>query len=137
MTRPRDPRHRFGPVVLGTIAAGGALGTLVRHGLAQLAPTSSGGFPWVTLVVNASGSLALGAVLVHLSRRFPPPRYLRLLVATGFMGAYTTYSTFAVETVTLARDGHSITAATYLASGLVTGLGAAWVGTATARRLHR
>lgn len=128
--RPR--RHRD---VLLAVAAGGAVGTASRYGLTQLLPPEPGRFPWVTLAVNVSGSLALGALLVVILKRFPPSRYLRPFAATGFLGAFTTYSTFAVETVMLARDGHGATAAAYVIVSLVGGLAAAWAGVALARTL--
>lgn len=132
---PRDGGRRPGFWVLAAIALGGALGASARHGLAQLAPVEEGAFPWITLVVNVTGSFLLGAVLVLLLERFPPSRYLRPFVATGFLGAYTTYSTLAVEIVMLARDGRLATASTYVAASLVAGLGAVWVGMSLGRAL--
>lgn len=126
-------RGRLDRGVLLAVAAGGALGTACRYGLAELLPLEPGKFPWGTLAVNVSGSLALGALLVVILERFPPSRFLRPFAATGFLGAYTTYSTFAVETVMLARDGHRATAAAYVTVSLVGGLGAAWAGVALAR----
>jgi CrcB protein len=67
-------------------------------------------------------------VLAVVLERFPPSRYVRPFVATGFLGAYTTYSTFAVETVLLVRDGYVAVALAYAAASLVTGFVAAWVG---------
>ena len=60
--------------------------------------------------------------------RFPPSQYLRPFAATGFLGAFTTFSTFVVETDLLVRDGHAATAATYAVASLVGGLAAAWAG---------
>jgi len=114
--------------VLGAIALGGALGAPARYGVAHLIHTSPGGFPWATLWTNLSGSFALGVVLALLIGRFPPSRYLRSFVATGFLGAYTTYSTFAVETVLLVRDGHAGLALAYVAASLAGGLLLAWAG---------
>lgn len=130
--RPHGRRHRG---VLLAVAAGGALGTVCRYGLAQLLPPEPGKFPWETLAVNVCGSLALGALLVVFLARFPPSRLLRPFVVTGFLGAFTTYSTFAVETVVLASDGHRAIAAAYVIVSLVGGLGAAGAGVASARTL--
>ncbi len=78
-----------------------------RYGIAQLIHVAPDSFPWATFWTNISGSFALGLVLALIVERFPPTRYLRPFVATGFLGAYTTYSTFAVETDLLVKDGHA------------------------------
>lgn len=132
LTRPIT-RRRPDPPVLAAIALGGALGAAARHGLAQLVEVRAGGFPWATFLVNVSGSFALGVVLVLVLERFPPSRYLRPFVATGFLGSYTTYSTFALESVLLTRDGHASVAAAYVGASLVAGFVAAGAGMLVAR----
>jgi CrcB protein len=119
--------------VIAAVAAGGALGAPARYGVAQLIHDRQGSFPWATFWTNVSGSLALGFLLVLLLERFPPSRYVRPFVATGFLGAYTTYSTFAVGTVVLAKDGHAAVALAYALGGLACGLAAAWAGIVAAR----
>ncbi|HEY2667903.1 MAG TPA: CrcB family protein, partial [Actinomycetota bacterium] len=97
-------------------------------------------FPWATFWTNVSGSLALGLFLTLVLERFPPSRYLRPFVATGFMGAYTTYSTFAVETDLLVKNGHAAVGLAYALASLGAGLGAVWAGMWVARlptRLRR
>jgi CrcB protein len=136
----RRPRHagislrRARPAVLGAIWLGGALGSAARHGLAQLLPFRDG-FPWATFWANIAGSLALGLVLTLILERFPPSRYLRPFVATGFLGAFTTYSAFAVETDRLARQGRVGLGVLYAAGSLVAGYLAVWVGMRFARAL--
>ncbi|MGI9120506.1 MAG: fluoride efflux transporter CrcB [Acidimicrobiales bacterium] len=135
----RAPRHgerargRAEPTVLGAIALGGALGASARYGVAQLIHVSPDGFPWATFWTNISGSFALGLILALVLERFPPSRYLRPFVATGFLGAYTTYSTFAVETILLVMDGRPGLALAYAAASLVGGFAAAWAGIWAAR----
>lgn len=119
--------------MLGAIALGGALGASARYGVAQVVHVAAGGFPWATFWTNLSGSFALGLVLALTLERFPPSRYLRPFVATGFLGAYTTYSTFAVETVLLVRAGHSGLAFAYAGASLVGGFAVAWAGIWAAR----
>ncbi len=119
--------------MLAAIAAGGALGAPARYGVAQLIHVATGSFPWATFWTNVSGSLALGLILGLLLEHFPPTRYLRPFVATGFLGAYTTFSTFAVETDLLVKDGHIRLAAAYGAGSLVAGLMAVWGGLWAAR----
>src|SRR5918994_4014572 len=134
-TDPAEPAryHRTGPApvarmgpraepsVLVAIAAGGALGTLARYGVARLIYVAPAAFPWATFWTNITGSFALGFILAFVLERFPPTRYLRPFVATGFLGSYTTYSTFAVETAVLIKDGHAAVALAYGISSLVAG----------------
>ncbi len=100
------------------IGLGGAAGAVARAAVGLwLNPrdTGAGAIPWGTLAVNVIGSLALGVLLgLLLSERMTSPT-AKALLATGFCGAFTTFSTFSVETVTLARSGHALAAATYVA----------------------
>ena len=123
-----DRRRRTEPAVLAAIALGGALGAPARYGVAQLIHVATDSFPWATFWTNLSGSFVLGVVLALLLERYPPSRFLRPFVATGFLGAYTTYSTFAIESVLLVKDGHAAVALAYAAASLVAGFTAAWAG---------
>jgi CrcB protein len=134
-TRPPQRRGRAEPSVLAAIALGGAVGAPARYGLGQLVHVTPGTFPWATFATNVTGSFALGLVLALVLERFPPTRYLRPFVATGFLGAYTTYSTFAVETDLLVRDGHAPVALGYAAASVLAGLVAVWTGIWAARTL--
>jgi CrcB protein len=115
------------------IALGGALGAPARYEVSQLIQVSKDGFPWATFWTNLSGSFALGLVLVLILERFPPTVYLRPLIATGFLGAYTTYSTFAVEGDLLAKDRHLMLGVGYALASLVAGFAAVAAGMAVAR----
>jgi CrcB protein len=88
------------------LAAAGALGTLARYGVVTLflrhAPS---GFPWGVLAVNVSGSFLFGVVWVLAEERGLVSSNVRLMALTGFMGAFTTFSTFAFDNVQLARGG--------------------------------
>jgi CrcB protein len=128
-------RARTGAPVLAAIALGGAMGAPARYGVAQLVHVAPGTFPWATFWTNVSGSFALGVVLALVLQRFPPTRYLRPFLATGFLGAYTTYSTFAVETDLLVKDGHAAIGVAYVAASLIGGLVAVWAGIVAARSL--
>ncbi len=86
------------------IAAGGALGAVARYGVSgwvqNAAPAT---FPWGTLCVNAVGSMLIG-VFLGISELTPVSSALRLLFAVGFLGAFTTFSTYSLETLNLFRD---------------------------------
>lgn len=119
--------------MLAAVAAGGALGAPARYGIAQWIAVAPGSFPWATFGTNVSGSFALGLFLAFILERFPPTRYLRPFAATGFLGAYTTYSTFSVDTAILFKDGHTVMALTYALGSVVAGLAAVWAGIWLAR----
>jgi len=128
------PAH---PRTLILIGAGAMAGASARYGLSRAIVSPPGRFPWATWVTNVSGSFAIGVVLVvllHAGTRFEP---LVPLLVTGLLGAYTTFSTFSVETVDLVRRHHAITAAAYVAASLIAGIAAAWVGITAARAFAR
>jgi len=118
---------------VAAVALGGALGAPARYGIATFVDITPGTFPWGTFWVNVSGSFALGALLVRLRRWSPRAPYLRPFLGTGLLGAYTTYSTFAVETGLLAKNGHWGIAVSYTVASIVVGLAAAFGGMALAR----
>jgi CrcB protein len=120
--------------VLAAIALGGALGAAARYGLAQLVPLEAGSFPWATWWTNVGGSFVLGVVLMVLVGRFPSDRLGRPFLATGFLGAFTTYSTFAVQAVVLARDGSGALAGAYVGASLAAGFTAVGAGILVGRR---
>jgi CrcB protein len=128
-----QPSGRADPRVLAAVALGAMPGALARYGLSQLVPATPGSFPWATFWTNISGSLALGLLLVVLIQRFPLDRHARAFAGTGFLGAYTTFSTFGVETDLLIKDGHAATAAAYVIASLAAGIGAAWLGVGLGR----
>ena len=128
-------RHhgRSQPDVLAVIALGGMLGASARWGISQWLPVRPGGFPWATFWTNLSGSFLLGLSLVLLLERFPPTRYVRPFLATGIIGAFTTMSTYEVETALLIRDGHPLTAILYAVVSLAAGLTLAYIGIVAGR----
>jgi CrcB protein len=114
----------------------GAAGTLARYGLQGLVQERTGsGFPYGTLVVNIVGCLLLGGIaeyaLTHLSI---PPEW-RIGITTGFLGAFTTFSTFAWETARLIQEGEWERASIYLAVSLIGGLLAIFCGMKIADRI--
>jgi CrcB protein len=129
----RRPSGRAQPDVLAVIALGGMLGASARYGIARWLPTSPGGFPWATFWTNLSGSFLLGLLLVLLLERFPPTRLVRPFLATGIIGAFTTMSTYEVETALLVKDGHALTAIVYGLGSLAAGLTLAYAGIVAGR----
>jgi CrcB protein len=123
-----------GPVLLA-IALGAAAGAPARYGVAQVIHVAPGTFPWATFVTNISGSFLLGLFMAFVFDRFPPTRYLRPFIATGFLGAYTTYSTLAVESDLLVNHGHVAIGVVYAVASLVTGIAAVWAGIWIARTI--
>ncbi|WP_448615001.1 fluoride efflux transporter CrcB [Modestobacter sp. URMC 112] len=93
------------PDVTGYLAAavGGALGALARWGVGEELPSAT--WPVATLLVNLTGCLLIGVLLAVLSARPPARPWLRPFLATGVLGGWTTYSTFAVDVVRLAEAG--------------------------------
>lgn len=120
------------------VALGGAAGTLTRYGIAE-ALDSDRLFPLATFLVNVTGSFVLGALLAVLLVRdhSAPANRLRLLLGTGFLGGYTTYSSLAVETDTLLRGHHVALGLAYAAGSVVAGLLAACAGVVAARAVVR
>jgi CrcB protein len=108
-------------------------GTPARYAMERIIHVAPGTFPWSTFAVNVSGCFVLGALLTLIVERWPPSRYVRAFAVIGFLGAYTTFSTYTVEAVTLSKDGYAAVAAAYVAASLVVGLVAVYLGIALAR----
>ena len=119
---------------MAVIAAGGILGVAARYGVAAAFSTPTDGFPWATFWINVSGSFVLGLFLVTAIERVGAAKYLRPFFATGFLGSFTTFSTFSVETDLLIKGGHMTTAVAYVTATLVVGLLSAWLGITVGRR---
>ncbi|MEA3056916.1 MAG: fluoride exporter [Actinomycetota bacterium] len=107
---------------MAAIAAGGAIGAPARYVVAELVHATPGSFPWATFLTNVSGCLAIGFLAVVLTDRVGHP-LVRPFLVTGFLGAFTTFSTFAVDVDVLGKDGHVALAATYVVASIVFGLG--------------
>jgi fluoride exporter len=120
------------------VALGGVFGAAAREVLAQVLIPSSNGIPYDTLLANLSGAFLLGVLLAALIRLGDDSGWLRrarLTIGTGFMGAYTTYSTLAVQVVQLTQHGHTATALTYLLISVPGGLLAVSLGILVASAL--
>ena len=109
------------------------MGAPARYEVAQVIHVAKDTFPWATFWTNVSGSFALGFLLILVIERFPPTRYVQPFFATGFLGAFTTFSTFAVETDLLIKDGHTGVGVAYALASLAAGFAAVWAGMLLAR----
>ena len=117
------------------IFLGGALGTAARYELAAHHAAGSGAFPWVTLLVNLTGSLAIGflvPVTEHLGHRRP---LVRPALMIGFLGGWTTYSTLAVDTTLLGKHGDIGLALAYVVATVAGGLALVVLGHAAGQRV--
>ncbi|MBT2548977.1 CrcB family protein [Arthrobacter sp. ISL-65] len=135
--RAHRPVHLHPGFVL-VVITGGVFGALARYGLSTVLP-SPGGWPLSTLIINLAGALLLGLLLEALVRRGPDAgrlRMIRLLAGTGFMGAFTTYSTLALETNTLLGTGRSTDAIAYVAATVIGGAVATVAGILVAAGHH-
>jgi CrcB protein len=135
LTEPAVPLFGLSLAVLLVIALGGALGTLARFLLDTTFVQGSGHLPTVTLVINLSGSLAIGLLVPVIERSAPHHPLLRPFLIVGLLGGWTTYSALAVSAITLAQDGHATTSVLYLAATLVGGTALVVIGHALGRRL--
>lgn len=114
------------------VALGGALGAMARFGAVQVATARWGlAFPWGTLAVNITGSLVIGFLATILSSRQADPA-LRLLLITGVLGGYTTFSAFSFEALALITEQRHLAAAGYMVGSVLLGVAAATIGTAVA-----
>lgn len=117
---------------LATVSAGGALGALARYGLGPAGP-----FPWVTFGINVSGCLLIGALIVAVTEHPRAHPLARPFLGTGFLGGYTTFSTYAVDVHVLVGAGRVPEATAYLVGTLVAALAATWLGMRLARAVLR
>jgi CrcB protein len=122
-------------VVLGVLL-GGAIGALSRYGLdAWIERNTVSDFPWATFVVNVSGCLIVGFVIAAVVDRHHAPAWLRAALVVGFCGGFTTFSTFAQETVDLLEARLTTVAIVTVSANVVVGIVAVLVGARLGRRL--
>ena len=118
------------------VALGGAIGSSLRH-LANLLALRLFGpaFPWGTLAVNLIGCFVMGIAAEVLARRFGASNELRLFVATGILGGFTTFSAFSLDVALLSGRGAIFPAFAYVAASVVLGIAALFIGMWLAKSL--
>lgn len=118
------PAH-LRPASILLVVAGGLPGAAARAAIERALPVSDHSYPWATFVINLAGAFILGCLLEALIRARQDAAWrtpVRLALGTGFCGAFTTYSTLAMESVLLARHGSWWTGAIYVVASVVGGL---------------
>jgi fluoride exporter len=124
-------------ITLLAVFVGGAIGSTGRYLLAAWWPTTAGHFPWVTLLINLSGSLLIGLLIPlteHVAARLPQ---LRPFAVIGVLGGWTTYSTLAVDGIQLSLHHHPAAVVGYLAATVFVGVALVLVGHTIGHRIVR
>ena len=115
------------------VAVGGALGSIARYWVGSTISGRIGAkFPYGTFVINITACVIIGFTLTYLSKRADLNPAWRYLFPVGFIGAYSTFSTYEWETLSTLRSGAFALGALYALGSLVLGLAAVWAGTALA-----
>jgi fluoride exporter len=116
------------------VAFGGAVGASARYGLgAWIVARVGAAFPFHTLLINITGSFAIGVLMVLLTERLVADPAWRLLFVAGFLGGYTTFSSYTFEAVSLMQEGDWLPALWYVLGSNLLGLIAAYSGIVLAR----
>ncbi len=118
------------------IALGGSLGAIARYAVGSYVGNRMGArFPYGTFLVNMSGSFVIGLVMTIMAERSQMSRNWLYLVPIGFIGAYTTFSTFEFETLRLAQDGQAVYAMLNVVASVIVGFAMVWIGMVAGRAL--
>ena len=118
------------------VAFGGALGAMSRffvYNAFQRASAST--FPWATLTVNVVGSFLIGIAFILITERMDMAPYWRGVITVGFLGAFTTFSTFSMDVIGLLEQGNFTHAFLYVLSSVLVCIIAAWLGLSVAKLL--
>lgn len=125
--------HRVTTLLL--VACGGCVGAVLRYTIeAWIARHTGDAFPWGTMLVNVSGAFLLGLLTAMLLSRSIAPTYLRPALGIGLLGAYTTFSTLAMDALALASSGAVARSIAYVVASNVVGVAAAACGLVIGRR---
>lgn len=123
------------PTIVG-VALGGALGAMARYGLDRvLEQRTTSVFPWSTFTINVTGCFLMGVATAALVDRHHLPPWLRVGIAVGFIGGYTTFSTFVQEAFDVGDIHHVGIALAYVAASVVCGLAVLYAGLRLGRLL--
>lgn len=123
--------------VVLAVSAGGVFGAESRYGLGELVPHTTREFPSSTLIINVTGCLLIGALMVLLLELTAPHRLARPFLGVGVLGGYTTFSTFAGDTARLVDHGRPLVALAYVVVTTVACLLAVYLATIVTRQANR
>jgi fluoride exporter len=124
--------------IILAVAAGGAIGAILRHLVNGWSLHWFGsGFPWSTLFVNILGCFLMGVLVETSALLWSPGPALRAMIAVGFLGALTTFSSFSLDAATLYGRGALMTTAAYVIGSVVLSISAFFVALALVRALAR
>lgn len=116
------------------IAAGGALGAVLRHFVNNSATHLFGtGFPWGIFIANILGSFAMGCIIAYAAHIAEPPQAVKAFITVGLLGAFTTFSTFSLDSVLLIQRGELLAATVYIAGSVLLAIGGLVAGMSLVR----
>lgn len=120
------------PSILAAVAVGGAIGSVGRYLINAVWMPAAGphALPWGTLTVNVAGSFLYALVFALLTQYFPHGATLRVALLAGFLGGFTTFSSFSFETIRLFQEGQPAMAIVYVLASVLSCLLAVWLGLA-------
>ncbi len=122
--------------MLFSVAFGGAIGAVFRYVLMSgIGHYLHAGFPYATLVVNVSGSFALGALIEIMALSWSPGQEMRSFLVVGILGAFTTFSTFSQDVIFLVERGQMMSAGLYIALSVVFSIAGLFAGMALLRQI--
>tara|TARA_R110000787_G_scaffold1497_13_gene6536 strand:- start:19619 stop:19999 length:381 start_codon:yes stop_codon:yes gene_type:complete len=112
-----------------SVAIGGALGACARYGVAQVMLRQLGpGYPYGTLFVNIVGSFLMGVLIELIALRWSPSPELRVLLVTGFLGGFTTFSAFSLDVALMVEKGEMLSAAGYILLSVILSIAGLFAG---------
>lgn len=111
------------------VAAGGAVGATLRHGVNQIALQAMGpDFPWGTLAVNVFGSFMMGMLVGAFAHFWDASQTLRLFLTVGVLGGFTTFSAFSLDSILMLQKGQMVEAMLYILASVFLSLGGLFAG---------
>jgi CrcB protein len=134
---PASSRARSTIATLAAVALGGSLGGIARFGAVSAWPVTPEAFPWPVFAVNIVGCLCIGVLMTTVEERLTRHPLARVFLGVGMLGGFTTFSAYALDTITLWRTGEPYVAAAYLGGTLLAGLGGVMAGMAATTAVLR
>lgn len=111
------------------VGIGGALGAMARYGVGTTLPAPGNGFPAATLLINIAGSVAMGVLVGVLAKTTPQfQNEIRLFVAVGLFGGFTTFSSFSLDSIFLIERGEFVLATAYIVGSVLLSVAGLWLG---------